>query len=68
MKVVLRQAHTHAGIAYAAGMVIDVPLLDAVWLKSAGLIDYTQRQPRRAASVQPAAPAEPSTDKPEVTP
>lgn len=65
MKVVLRQAHTHAGIAYAAGETIDVPLLDAVWLKSAGLIDYTTRQPKRASAAQP---AEPTTDNPEVTP
>ncbi|MBS0457466.1 MAG: hypothetical protein JSS44_09085 [Proteobacteria bacterium] len=62
MKVVLRQAHTHAGIAYAAGMVIDVPLLDAVWLKSAGLIDYLTRQPNRAPA------PEPSTDHPKVNP
>lgn len=39
MKVTLKKAHTHDGKSYAAGETIDVPVHDALWLKTADLID-----------------------------
>lgn len=39
MKVTLKYPHTHAGVAYAAGQTIDVPVVDALWLKGEDLIE-----------------------------
>lgn len=39
MKVTLKFDHTHAGVAYKAGQTIDVPVHDALWLKTQDLIE-----------------------------
>jgi len=39
MKVTLKFPHTHAGVSYAAGETIDVPVHDALWLKAEDLIE-----------------------------
>lgn len=39
MKVTLKKDHTHAGVKYTAGSTVDVPLLDALWLKAADVVD-----------------------------
>lgn len=39
MKVTLKKDHTHAGVKYKAGETVDVPLIDALWLKAADLVD-----------------------------
>lgn len=38
MKITLMFDHTHAGVSYKAGNAIDVPLVDAIWLKGEDLI------------------------------
>jgi hypothetical protein len=39
MKVTLKFAHKHAGVDYPAGATIDVPVVDALWLKSEDVIE-----------------------------
>lgn len=41
MKITLKFDHTHAGVDYKAGAQIDVPLIDAIWLKGEDLIEET---------------------------
>jgi hypothetical protein len=39
MKITLKFDHTHGGVDYKAGAQIDVPLIDAIWLKGEDLIE-----------------------------
>ena len=39
MKVTLKFAHTHAGVKYKAGDKVDLPLMDALWLKAEDLVE-----------------------------
>ncbi|MHB8353371.1 MAG: hypothetical protein ACYDCF_02915 [Burkholderiales bacterium] len=35
MKIAVPRAHTHAGVTYQAGMIVDLPEADIAWLMQA---------------------------------
>lgn len=41
MKVTLKKDHKHAGVLHKAGSTVDVPVIDAIWLKGQDLIHET---------------------------
>lgn len=52
VKVTLKQAHTHAGVEYAAGEEIDVPEHDKLWLEANGVIEAQASSTKRGTAAE----------------
>ena len=56
MKVKLLKSHTHAGMDYKSGDVIEVNERQAVWLRETGVVEKDKKEP---APVRPDLPGGP---------
>jgi hypothetical protein len=52
VRVTLKQAHTHAGVDYPAGVEIDVPEHDKLWLEANGVAGAQPSNTKRGTAAE----------------